>query len=361
MSWWQMWLQRITPDIRPSDALRAQFTPAQVSLLVMGTFIAIALLILMLGRLLIGWGRNRLPESEQIGRRRPLAFGPLTAALAGVFPISDKKRESLRKDLVAAGYYHRQALDEFLSIRNAAATAWLIFTGCAVVVLADPQENLTAQLLIVAGVILGSLIAIPRIVVSSQAEARRNRIRYALPDTLDMINMIVTGGLTLPQAIQRVQRELRRAHPDMACELSLIELQAETGSLDQALRQFAARVNISDVTVLATMVRHAELLGGSVSTAFREFSDGIRRTRRQLAEERGSKAAVKLLFPTVLCLTPPIYILLLGPAAVEMKNFIQKENRSGGILNQSVNQAPRTATRQNARDQLSPIPDPEIN
>lgn len=349
MTWWQSWLQRFEPVVGQTDALRgawpAQMTPVQVSLLVMGTFIAIALLILMVGWILIGWGRNRLPEVDQIGSRRPLAFGGLTDALAGVFPISEQKRAALRKELVAAGYYHRLALDEYLSLRNAAAIAWLLFTGCAVVLLADPHENLTSQILIVAGVVFGSLIAIPRIVLSSQAESRRNRIRYALPDALDMINMIVTGGLTLRQSIQRVQRELRHAHPDMACELSLIDLQAEAGSLDHALRQFAARVNIPDVTVLATMVRHAEQLGGSVSSAFREFSDSIRRTRRQLAEERGNKASVKLLFPTVLCLTPPVYILLLGPAAIEMKNFLQKENRPGGVLSQSIKQPAGTANR----------------
>ena len=364
MTWWQSVMRWFESLGGLMDVLRgvlpAQMTPIQVSLLVMGTFIAIALLILMVGWILIGWGRNRLPEVAQIGSRRPLAFGGLTEALAGVFPISEKKQESLRKELVAAGYYHRQALAEFLSIRNAAAIAWLVFTGCAVVLLADPNENLTSQILIVAGVVFGCLIAIPRIVLSSQAESRRSRIRDALPDALDMINMIVTGGLTLRPAIQRVQRELRHAHPDMACELSLIDLQAEAGSLDHALRQFAARVNIPDVTVLATMVRHAEHLGGSVSTAFREFSDGIRRTRRQLAEERGNKASVKLLFPTVLCLTPPIYILLLGPAAIEMKNFIQKENNPGGVLNQSIGPA-RTATRQAPTAGLEPTPDTVAN
>ena len=55
-----------------------------------------------------------------------------------------------------------------------------------------------------------------------------------------------------------------------------------------------------------------------------------------MAEDRGNKATVKLLFPTVLCLTPPIYILLLGPAALEMKDFVQRERRPGGALSQNV-------------------------
>ena len=81
---------------------------------------------------------------------------------------------------------------------------------------------------------------------------------------------------------------------------------------------------------------HAEHLGGNVSSAFRDFADSIRRTRRQSAEERGNKASVKLLFPVVFCLAPPIYILLLGPAALELKQFVQRENRPGGALSQSA-------------------------
>jgi len=69
-----------------------------------------------------------------------------------------------------------------------------------------------------------------------------------------------------------------------------------------------------------------------VAAAFREFADSVRRTRRQRAEEQGNKASVKLLFPVVLCLAPPIYILLLGPATLELKNFMNRENMPGGVL-----------------------------
>ncbi len=362
MTWWQTGLQRLEPYVQSLDAWRTllpvKTTPLQGSLLVMGAFLAISLLIMLVGRILIGWGRNRLPESDQVGSRRPLVLGPLTDAFAWVLPVSQAKQASLRKDLVAAGYFHRKAIEEYLGFRNAAAMAWLVFTGCTVVLLVDPRENVTPQILMGAGIVFGCLLAIPRIVLSSQSESRRNRIRFALPDSLDMINMMVTGGLPLRSAIQRVQKELRRAHPDMSCELAIIDHQAETGSMDQALRQFAARVNVPDVTVLATMVRHAEQLGGSISNAFRDFADSIRRTRRQLAEERGNKSSVKLMFPTILCLTPPVYILLLGPAAIEIKNFITKENRAGGVLSQSlapgsraaVREAPRTGAAINSSD-----------
>ena len=350
LRWFESCVQRL--DLWKSW-LPARATPMQVSLVSMGAFLAIALLVGLVGRLLLGGQRNKAPGSDTTGSRRPLIFGSLTAALAGVLPVSQSKQERLRQDLMAAGYFHRNAYEEFMAFRNGAAMAWLIFSGCTLVLLADPAENLTYRFLIGAAVVFGCLVAVPRIVLSSQAESRQNRIRYSLPDALDLINMTVAGGLSLRSAIQRAQRELTTTHPDIACELAILDCQAEAASLDLALRQFARRVNVSDVTVLATMVRHAEHLGGNVSGAFREFADSIRQARRQQAEDRGNKATVKLLFPTVLCLTPPIYILLLGPAALEIKSFLQRERQPGGALSQSVNPRARpartaTATRPNS-------------
>lgn len=340
MSAWRTWLEWIEPLGRKVDSwkswLPARVTPLQTSLLAMGTFLAVTLVFVLMGRLLFG-KRNQTSETEAIGSRRPLIFGSLTEALAGLIPVNPQKQERLRQDLIAAGYFHRQAYAEFMAFRNGAALLWLIFSGCAVVLLANPTEDVTFKLLIGAAVICGCILALPRILLSSQAESRQSRIRFALPDALDMINMMVAGGLSLKSSIQRAQRELMTTHPDIGCELAILDRQAEAGSMDLALRQFAKRVNVADVTVLATMVRHAEQLGGNVSGAFREFADSIRLNRRQMAEDRGNKATVKLLFPTVLCLTPPIYILLLGPAALEMKDFVQRERRPGGALSQNVN------------------------
>ena len=94
-------------------------------------------------------------------------------------------------------------------------------------------------------------------------------------------------------------------------------------------------MSIPDVAALSAMVQHAEKLGGQVAGAFREFSDGIRRSRRQQAEEQGNKASIKLLFPIVFFLAPPIYVLLLGPAMIELKNFVQEGNKPGGALSQT--------------------------
>jgi tight adherence protein C len=318
-------------------------TPGQAALIVMGVFLSVTLVLYLVGRLLIGFGRNRIPEKDQVGSLKPLSLGFFTDAFAWVFPVTKSTQDKLRKELVQAGYYHNRALEEFLSVRNFAIIAWTLFLGFAVVLLANPQENLTPRILLIGGTVLAFIYALPRLVLGQQAKARKLRMQYALPDALDMINMTVSGGLPLRKAIERVGKELKSTHPDIACELAIVDRQSEAGSLDQALRQFAARLDTPDVSVLASMVRHAEKLGGSVAVAFRDFADSIRRTRRQTAEERGNRSSVQMLFPVVFCLAPPIYILLLGPAALELRNFIQRETRPGGALSQSISDATASA------------------
>ena len=304
------------------------------SLIVAGTFVAISLTILLIGRLLFSRDKNRPAGSHDT--RRASTFGPLTRALAEVFPTLASTKDKLKKDLVRAGFFQRKAMEEFLAMRNAAIIAWSAFVATAIVLLINERDDLIPNVALVGFVVLALIYGVPRLVLSSMASARVQRIQYALPDVLDMINMMITGGLPVQGAIKRVSQEVATPHPDLGCELAIIDRQAEAGTLEQALSQFADRVDVPDVSALSNLVRHAERLGGNLATSLRDFSDSIRRTRRQRAEERGNKSSIKLLFPVVFCLAPPIYILLLGPAALELREFVMRENQPGGALLQQA-------------------------
>ena len=322
-----------------------QLSPAMIALISGGTFVAVSGVIYWMGKMLFGVGRNELPDPKAIGSRRPLILGAMTEGFAFAFPISERRQEMLRGELQKAGYYHRKAFIEFLAMRNLAMIMWLVFVGLLAVALAEPKEDITPKLIMAAGIVMAFIYGVPRVMLSSQAENRCRRIKHALPDALDMITMMVTGGLPLRDAIQRVARELHRIYPDIACELRMVEVQTDTGSLELALRQFSKRLDIPDVTALASLVQQTERIGGQVAGAFREFADSIRRTRRQQAEERGNKASIKLLFPIVFFLAPPVYVLLLGPAVIEMKNFMQNQGRPGGALSQDPRASFRSAQR----------------
>ncbi|TWT39614.1 type II secretion system F family protein [Blastopirellula retiformator] len=308
-------------------------------LLVVGAFFGVTLLIYLVGRLLLSSDRNQPDAMLHPGAKPSIGLGRMTRAFAGIVPVSSSSYETLQKDMVKAGYYHRDAADEFLAVRNAALVAWIIFVGVALVAIPDLSESLTQLILIFSVAVLILIFAIPRVIISSQASARVSRIQHALPDALDMITMTTTAGLPLQKSIKRVSDEMVQAHEDLACELMIIDRQAETGSLTQAIQNFAKRLEIPEVNALSTLVTQAQRIGGSVAGAFREFADSIRRTRRQLAEERGNQNSIKLLIPVIFLLAPPIYILLLGPSALRLHDFMTTGAQEGGALDQNTSAA----------------------
>ncbi len=204
-----------------------------------------------------------------------------------------------------------------------------------------PEAALNVTLAILIAGLVGAILlySMPTLILGGMATARVQRIRYSLPDAIDMITMCMTGGLPLSHAMSRVSQELDTIHPDLACELRIMGRQLEVGSLDRALTQFAARVDVSEVQTLTVLVSQTEKQGGSVTGAFEEFADTVRRTQRQRAEEHGSKMAIKMLFPLVFCLAPPVYLLLLAPAVIELTNFVRQENRPGGVLAPDTSEA----------------------
>lgn len=299
-----------------------------ISLLPVLTFLGVGLLALLIGRLLIGQ-----PNADaDVTKLRPPVFGRLTVGLAGVVPMRSSKKATIRRELKQAGYYHPLALEEFLAIRHSLVFGWMIVVGTAIVAAFDAKSDPTPQILVVGAVVLGILYAMPRLWLQSAAAARVGRIQHGLPDALDMITMCLSGGLPLQLAMNRVSDEIRSCHPDFAFEMDVVRRQADAYSMDHALNQFADRVDVPEVNSLTAIISQTERLGTNVAAALRDYADSMRRNHRQRAEERGNKASVKMLLPVVLCLAPPVYILLLAPALLEIRDFFVRENQSGGIL-----------------------------
>jgi tight adherence protein C len=158
--------------------------------------------------------------------------------------------------------------------------------------------------------------------------ARRHRvIRRALPDFLDLIVSCLEGGLSLPAALQRVTDELKIAHPLLCGELTIVQMQTDFGiPLDDALRQFADRAGMEGLHSLASCVQQARRYGSTVADAFRAHAELLRVQREQRAEELAQRAAVKILFPTLLLIFPVLFVVLAGPAAIQLHEKFSKGN-----------------------------------
>jgi tight adherence protein C len=168
--------------------------------------------------------------------------------------------------------------------------------------------------------------------LNMQARRRVARLQIGLPDALDIIRMCLSGGLPLRESLKRVSQEIVFFHPDIAVEFEIIRRQADADTMAHALKQFAQRIDVPDINALAALVMQTDRLGTHVATAITDYADSVRRASRQRAEERASKTSIKMLFPVVLCLAPPIYILLCGPPVLKLRTFVIEANRPGGVL-----------------------------
>jgi tight adherence protein C len=282
--------------------------------------------------LFVRGGRNQPVETAGALARRPLVFGALTRPLAGILPMRPETRQRYARFLHQAGHYHSQALVEYLSLRNALLLGAILLSVTAIVVFTTPGDPAMYQFAIGGGLLVALLFALPRLILESMARNRSRRIEHGLPDAMDMITMCISAGLPLQQAILRISDELQSSHPDLAFELRIVARQTEASSLNAAIQQFAKRLDVPEIHSVAAMVWQAEQQGASVAGAFQAFSDQVRLSRRQRAEEIGNKASFKLLFPLVFCLAPAVYLMLLGPAVMDLREFFRRESRPGGVL-----------------------------
>lgn len=269
------------------------------------------------------WRAIRKPSRPITTRLIPLpAFGSLTKPLADLIPLRAKSRELLAKELIAAGNYRLTAVDDFLAKRNMAlALSLLVSAACFGCGLADEREAWVGG----AGGLISLLVfAVPRLIVSRQASRRIRQIENGLPDALDMMAMSVAGGVTFEQTFRQIAQQLRSSHGSLAQELEIVARQASMGSVENSLDAFARRVDLPEVSALCAVMAQSQIHGGRMVDSLEQYASRIRRDRKNRAERAGNTASIKLLLPVVTCLCPPIAVMLVGPAMVDFKDFLNR-------------------------------------
>ncbi len=148
---------------------------------------------------------------------------------------------------------------------------------------------------------------------------RKEQIFLGLPDALDLMVVCVEAGLGLDQAMRRVATEMKKSYRIIAEEFGMCNLHLQMGrGRNQVLTELGARTGVDDLRALASILIQADKFGSSIANALRVQSDSMRVRRQQLAEEKAAKTAVKLIFPLVLFIFPGIFVVLVGPAGIQM-------------------------------------------
>ncbi len=179
--------------------------------------------------------------------------------------------------------------------------------------------------LLLCGGAAGVGVVAPGLWVDRRRAKRQSVLRRSLPDALDLMVLCLEGGGTLSSALQRVAEDLEAAHPLLAAEWRLIQHEMRMGlSAGEAVQRFGERCDLEDVRDLAVVLQQAERFGTGMAKTLRLHADASRLERRQRAEETAQKASVKILFPTLLCIFPAIFIVLLGPAALQIARMLAR-------------------------------------
>lgn len=167
----------------------------------------------------------------------------------------------------------------------------------------------------------GIAFYLPEVVLWFLKRTRQNNIFFGLPDALDLMVVCVEAGLGLDQAMRKVSDEMKKTYAVISEEFGLCNLQLQMGrSRNEVLHELGARTGVDDLKALAAILIQADKFGSSVAQALRVQSDSMRTRRRQMAEEKAAKTAVKLIFPLVIFIFPAIFVVLVGPAAITMVN-----------------------------------------
>jgi tight adherence protein C len=162
----------------------------------------------------------------------------------------------------------------------------------------------------------GGAFFFPDLLLKAKASRRREEIRADLPDALDLLTVSVEAGLGFDGALAKLADHTRGP---LADEFSLTLGQMRIGeSRQEALKALAERVDAPEVAAFVRAIVQSDQLGMSLGRLLRTQAIDARDRRQAAAEERAMKAPVKMLFPTVLCIFPALFIIILAPAVMSL-------------------------------------------
>lgn len=245
--------------------------------------------------------------SRVIEKASPLAK-PLT-------PTNEKEMGKLRQDLIEAGFRSESAPVTYLVIRAICSLAFLVMGGGISLLLYGFTGTAALRTFVVGAI----GFYLPTLALGQLVRRRKNQIFLGLPDALDLLVVCVEAGLGLDQAMRRVSEEMKKSYRIIADEFGLCNLHLQMGrARNQVLTDLGIRTGVDDLRSLASILIQADKFGSSIANALRVQSDAMRIRRQQIAEEKAAKTAVKLIFPLVLFIFPGIFVVLVGPAGIQM-------------------------------------------
>ena len=250
---------------------------------------------------------------EAVGFRER-ALGPFATSLArGVLRLSPRSTiDSINTKLLSAGLGRTVSPTAYLAAKALFAAAG--FGGGAALTSAVGKSVGGSLLLTVVCGIMGFFV--PDLWVTMRARSRKEGIKAELPDALDLLAVSVEAGLGFDGAISKLTEHM---DGPLAEEFSLTLGEMRIGeSRQEALKKMAQRVDTPEIAAFSRAIIQADQLGISLGRILKVQAADTRNRRQAAAEERAMKAPIKMLFPTVVFIFPAMFLVILGPAFLNL-------------------------------------------
>jgi len=221
-------------------------------------------------------------------------------------------RETVRDKLLAAGSPAGLDVDRFMSLKLLGACSivfwpWFAFKFAALGGFYG---------LIVTGLMWGICFFGPDVFLQRKTDQRQYNIATRLPDVLDLLVISVEAGLGFEQAIDRTVDAVPGA---LADEFRRMLQETRMGATRaEALRAMDERCQVPELRSFILAMLQADTFGVSIGRMLRSQADDMRIRRRQRAQEAAQKAPVKMLFPLIFCIFPSLFVVILGPAVLQI-------------------------------------------
>lgn len=260
-----------------------------------------------------------MPTVDKVTPNEPGLAVSVVQMVGEQIPVSPEDAASARKDLIAAGHSSERALAVLYGTKVLTCIAALVLA----IVFRDymPASTILRNIFLVGAGFLGYMA--PSFYLEHMVSARQERIRFGLPDALDLMVIAIEAGLGLDQAIQYVSKELEITHKDVSTEFGIVNLEMRGGKRrSEALRNLADRTGERELSKLVAVLIQTDRFGTSIADSLRTHSDFMRVRRRQEAEERAGKVGVKLVFPIFFFILPAMMIVAAGPGLLQIFKYL---------------------------------------
>ena len=190
-----------------------------------------------------------------------------------------------------------------------------------------PWSAGSQMILLVAGMLAFGW-SLPVVMLDRLVRLRQERMRRGIPDALDLLVVCIEAGVSLDAAILRVAREMALPYPELSRELMVINRKTNAGMpRDEALRGLWPRTGLEELRSLASSIIQSERWGTSITKVLRVSAEALRRRRRQAAERRMAQAPVKMTIPLVVMILPALFIVIMGPALLQIMRSLGEWGR----------------------------------